>query len=245
MISIESRIGDARMRSYLRLYLVLGSVNCEADPASVVEEAIRGGATMIQFREKGANALKAAAKKELAIRIQSVCRSHGVPFLVNDDVELALALNTDGVHVGQNDEPAAQVRDRIGDKILGVSVHSAAEALLAEEQGADYLGVGPIYSTASKEDALEPQGTAIIQRLTEITSLPIVGIGGITAGRAPQVIQAGADGIAVISAITHAEDRYQAAKMLASRVTDSITRTLSKGSSPHLQHVLTTKRRIY
>jgi thiamine-phosphate pyrophosphorylase len=223
MISIDSRIEDARMRSYLRLYLVLGSGNCEGDPAAVVEEAVRGGVTIVQFREKGANALKTPAKKELAMRIQSVCRRHGIPFLVNDDVELALALNADGVHVGQNDEQAAQVRDRIGNKILGVSVHSAAEALLAEEQGADYLGVGPIYSTASKEDALEPQGTAIIQRLTEITSLPIVGIGGITAERAPQVIQAGADGIAVISAITHAEDRYQAAKMLVSRVTDSIT----------------------
>ncbi|OBY81641.1 thiamine-phosphate diphosphorylase [Paenibacillus sp. KS1] len=216
MTSVESRVADARMRSYLRLYLVLGSANCKADPGSIVEEAIRGGATMIQFREKGANALKTTAKKELAMRIQSVCRRHSIPFLVNDDVELALALNADGVHVGQNDEPAAQVRDRIGNKILGVSVHSAAEALLAEEQGADYLGVGPIYSTASKEDALEPQGTAIIQRLTEITSLPIVGIGGITAERAPHVIRAGADGIAVISAITHAENVCHAARGLAS-----------------------------
>ncbi|MGG0811542.1 thiamine phosphate synthase [Paenibacillus alvei] len=219
MTSIESRIDEARMRSYLRLYLVLGSSNCKTDPASVVEEAIRGGATMIQFREKGSKAVTLAAKEDLARRIQAICRRHGVPFIVNDDVELALALNADGVHIGQDDEPAAQVRERIGDKILGVSVHSTAEAKLAEELGADYLGVGPIYPTASKEDAQQPQGTEIIQRLTKLTSMPIVGIGGITANRAPHVIQAGADGVAVISAITHAENIYQAAKILASRAT--------------------------
>ncbi|EJW20140.1 thiamine phosphate synthase [Paenibacillus alvei] len=219
MTSIESRIDEGRMRSYLRLYLVLGSSNCKTDPASVVEEAIRGGATMIQFREKGSKAARLAAKEDLARRIQAICRRHGVPFIVNDDVELALALNADGVHIGQDDEPAAQVRERIGDKILGVSVHSTAEARLAEELGADYLGVGPIYPTASKEDAQQPQGTEIIQRLTKLTSMPIVAIGGITADRAPHVIQAGADGVAVISAITHAENIYQAAKILASRAT--------------------------
>lgn len=219
MTSIESRIDEGRIRSYLRLYLVLGSSNCKTDPASVVEEAIRGGATMIQFREKGSKAARLAAKEDLARRIQAICRRHGVPFIVNDDVELALALNADGVHIGQDDEPAAQVRERIGDKILGVSVHSTAEARLAEELGADYLGVGPIYPTASKEDAQQPQGTEIIQRLTKLTSMPIVGIGGITANRAPHVIQAGADGVAVISAITHAENIYQAAKILASRAT--------------------------
>lgn len=219
MTSIESRIDEGRIRSYLRLYLVLGSSNCKTDPASVVEEAIRGGATMIQFREKGSKAARLAAKEDLARRIQAICRRHGVPFIVNDDVELALALNADGVHIGQDDEPAAQVRERIGDKILGVSVHSTAEARLAEELGADYLGVGPIYPTASKEDAQQPQGTEIIQRLTKLTSMPIVAIGGITADRAPHVIQAGADGVAVISAITHAENIYQAAKILASRAT--------------------------
>lgn len=231
MTNIEGRIDEARMRSYLRLYLVLGSSNCKTEPAAVVEEAIRGGATMIQFREKGPKALKLAAKEELARRIQAICRRHGVPFIVNDDVELALALNADGVHIGQDDEPAALVRKHIGNKILGVSVHSTVEALLAEQQGADYLGVGPIYPTASKEDAQQPQGTDVIQRLSEITSLPIVGIGGITVERASQVMQAGADGVAVISAITHAKDIYQAAKILDSKVTDSTTRNFAKAFS--------------
>lgn len=234
MTRIEGRIDDARMRSYLRLYLVLGSGNCKADPASVVEEAVRGGVTMIQFREKGPHALMGAAKEELGRHIHAICRRYDIPFIVNDDVELALALNADGVHIGQDDEPAAQARERIGNKILGVSVHSTAEALLAEKQGADYLGAGPIYPTASKEDALQPQGTEIIQRLTEITSLPIVGIGGITAERAPHVIQASADGIAVISAITHAEDIYQAAKLLASKVASSTTRGCAQ-AFPQLQ----------
>lgn len=224
-----SRLEASRLRESLRLYLVLGSANCKIDPAIVVEEAIRGGVTLVQFREKGGNALKGAAKEELARRIQAVCRRSGIPLIINDDVDLAIAIDAEGVHIGQEDEPADQVRKRIGDKILGLSVHSMEEAELADHQKVDYFGVGPIFPTMSKGDARQAQGPGVIRemKLKHVT-LPIVGIGGITMERASEVIDAGADGIAVISAITGAADHGAAAQNLVCEVTASIER---RGSS--------------
>ncbi|MWV45417.1 thiamine phosphate synthase [Paenibacillus sp. HJL G12] len=214
-----SRVDIESLRKSLRLYLVLGSANCHGDPAAAVEEAVRGGVTMVQFREKGRNALKGAAKEELARRILVICRSFSIPLIINDDVDLALAIDADGVHIGQDDEPAERVRTRIGDKILGLSVHSVEEAKRAENLAVDYFGVGPIYPTQSKDDAREAQGPGVLRDLRrENVSLPLVGIGGITAERAADVIGAGADGIAVISAITGAQDLRQAAQQLAHKV---------------------------
>lgn len=202
----------ADLKERLKLYLVIGSVNCRQDAAEVVEEAIRGGVTMVQLREKGRHALEGAARLKLAGRILAVCRRYGVPMIVNDDVDLALALDADGVHIGQEDEPANRVRERIGNKILGLSVHSLEEAKLGAELRADYFGVGPVYATASKEDARPIQGTGTLRDIRRMhPAMPIVGIGGITAARAPEVIQAGADGIAVISAITQTPDPCRAA----------------------------------
>lgn len=217
-----TRVDDRSMRAYLQLYLVLGSVNCRVDPVIVAEEAIRGGVTMIQFREKGRNSLPGSLKEKLARRLLAVCRSYGVPFIINDDIDLALTVDADGVHIGQEDEPAAQVRSRVGDKIVGVSAHTIDEARLAAFQEADYLGVGPVYPTVSKEDAREAQGTELIRdmRLMNV-KLPIVGIGGITADRVKDVIRAGADGVAVISAITQTADIRDGAQRLASEVTSS------------------------
>ncbi|MDR0270244.1 thiamine phosphate synthase [Paenibacillus sp.] len=206
---------DMQMREYLRLYLVLGSVNCKTDPVQVVEEAIRGGVTMVQLREKGRHALTGSAKRELAMRIHAVCRSFGVPLIINDDIDLALTVDAEGVHIGQEDEPAWQVRERIGDKILGLSVHTPKEAEASASWQVDYLGVGPVYPTCSKEDAKEPRGPAMLRDIRVVNALPMVGIGGITAERTADVIWAGADGIAVISAITGAEDIYTAARKLA------------------------------
>ncbi|BFH61295.1 thiamine phosphate synthase [Paenibacillus azoreducens] len=212
-------INQRQMKEYLRLYLVLGSVNCKTDPASVVEEAIRGGVTMVQFREKGRHALKGEAKKELAIRIHSVCRRFKVPLIINDDVDLLLEIDAEGIHIGQEDEPAHEVRARIGDKILGLSVHTPREAELTAAQQVDYLGVGPIYPTTSKEDARQPRGPEMLREIRSIgTPLPMVGIGGISAERAADVIRAGADGLAVISAITGAEDICQATRKLAEAI---------------------------
>ncbi|WP_058303046.1 thiamine phosphate synthase [Gorillibacterium timonense] len=207
------------IRRLLRVYFIMGSPNTVGrPPEEVLTEAIAGGITLFQFREKGPGALTGSAKRELASRLQSICRKAGVPFLVNDDTALAEELNADGVHVGQDDEPAGILRSRLGaDKIIGVSAHTLEEARQAVLDGADYIGVGPIYPTSSKPDAEEACGP---QLLTDLRSqgiqLPIVAIGGITCLNAAPILAAGANGLSVISAIAGAPDVRQAAADFAS-----------------------------
>ncbi|AZK48481.1 thiamine phosphate synthase [Paenibacillus lentus] len=216
---MSGSISPEQMRQYLRMYLVIGSVNCREKPLCVVEEALRGGATMIQFREKGPGALTGEAKLALALELQAACRRAGVPFIVNDDVELAARIGADGVHVGQDDESAAAVRKRIGNRILGVSAHTVKEARTALAHGADYIGVGPIYPTLSKDDARPVQGTRMIQEMREQgIKLPIVGIGGITTSRAAEVVRAGADGVAVISAVTQSDNVREAVQSFVNQM---------------------------
>lgn len=220
---MNGRISPSTMRESLRMYLVMGSVNCLSDPEQVFIEALAGGVSMFQFREKGEGALCGEQRLALARKLQACCRQAGVPFIVNDDVELALALDADGVHIGQDDESADSVRERIGNRILGVSAHSVEEARLAILQGADYLGVGPIYPTQSKDDAKEVQGPGIVRKLRSAgIELPIVGIGGITEARVEEVIRAGADGVAVISAITHAKRVRAAVDGMRRKVVSSL-----------------------
>ncbi|WP_053367648.1 thiamine phosphate synthase [Bacillus sp. FJAT-27245] len=212
-------IDSARMRDLLRVYFIAGSMNCLKDPEVVLEEAIAGGITLFQFREKGTGSLEGEEKKILAGKLHQICKAHNIPFIVNDDVELAIELDADGVHVGQEDAEAGGVRKRIGDKILGVSVHSEKEARLALEAGADYVGIGPVFTTKTKEDAKPERGTGLIEQLRATGyEVPIVGIGGITVGNAASVIKAGADGVSVISAISLAENPIQAAQELANQV---------------------------
>ncbi|NEU28621.1 thiamine phosphate synthase [Paenibacillus ottowii] len=220
---MSGRISPEMMRQHLQMYLVVGSVNCLAEPSRVVQEALAGGTTMIQFREKGHGALTGVPMFELARQLQNLCRHAGIPFIVNDDVELALELDADGVHIGQDDESADSVRARIGNRILGVSAHTIEEARRAILQGADYLGVGPIYPTISKDDAQAVQGPAILHEMRKARiDVPIVGIGGITIERVEEVVGAGADGIAVISAVTQAERIRAAAAELKHKVLLSI-----------------------
>ncbi|MGM1050588.1 MAG: thiamine phosphate synthase [Bacillota bacterium] len=221
---MKERISPIRMREYLRMYLVMGSVNCRAEPEIVLAEALAGGVTLFQFREKGTNALSGEPMFALARELQDMCRSAGVPFIVNDDVELALELDADGVHIGQDDESAESVRERIGNRILGVSAHTVEEARRAILHGADYLGVGPIYPTISKDDAKAAQGTTILREMRGAgIELPIVGIGGITADRAGEVIRAGADGVAVISAVTQAERVRSAVEGIKGKIDQAAT----------------------
>jgi thiamine-phosphate pyrophosphorylase len=216
---MSNRIECVEMKSRLQLYLVMGSVNCLCDPEVVLHEAIQGGITIFQFREKGPGALQGREKYELAKKLQKLCREGGIPFIVNDDVELALRLEADGVHVGQEDEQAGEVRRKIGDKIMGVSAHNLDEARMALELGADYLGVGPMYATKTKLDAREVQGPSLIRHLRDHgIAAPLVGIGGIAPGGVGPIVEAGADGVAVISAISQAEDARGAAGQLFAEV---------------------------
>jgi thiamine-phosphate pyrophosphorylase len=199
----------------LQLYFIMGSTNCNADPVYVLKQAIEGGITLFQYREKGVGSLEGLEKVRLAEKLYRVCKDAGVPFIVNDDVDLAVELDADGIHVGQEDLAADFVREKAANKILGVSAHTIEEAEKAIEDGADYLGLGPIYPTISKDDARTVSGLTIIEnfRKNGIT-IPIVGIGGITAANARDVIQAGANGVSLISAIAAADDVKKASEEL-------------------------------
>ncbi|MBN2909066.1 thiamine phosphate synthase [Polycladomyces sp. WAk] len=207
--------------SQLRLYFIMGSQDCpDQDPIDVLEQAIAGGITMFQFREKNSD-LTLSETVALGRHLREICRQHNIPFIVNDRADLALILDADGVHVGQEDLPAREVRRLIGpDKILGVSAENVAEARQAIEDGADYIGVGPMFLTSSKADAGFPIYPEALQAIREQLEepFPIVGIGGITASNAHKVMAAGADGVAVISAIAKAENPRRAAEALAQAV---------------------------
>jgi thiamine-phosphate pyrophosphorylase len=214
-----NQITHASMRELLKVYFIMGSTNCEQDPQKILSDAILGGVTLFQLREKGPQALTDTKRLDFARKLQSICKSYGVPFIVNDDIELALALDADGVHIGQDDESAKVVRSQIGAKILGVSAHTIEEAQRAKADGADYLGIGPIFPTRSKDDAKAVQGTKLIRMLREQgMDIPIVGIGGITPMNARSVIDDGADGVSVISTISMAESASEAARKLKQAV---------------------------
>lgn len=181
----------------------------------VVEAAISGGADAIQLREKTA---PAATLYRIARELREITRKANVSFLVNDRLDIALAVDADGVHIGQQDLPASAARRILGPgRILGVTAETVEEALAAEKDGADYLGVGPVFEArGTKADAGPPQGPAIIANIRPHTRLPIVAIGGIKAGNAHLVREAGADSAAVISAVVAANDIAQAARELKS-----------------------------
>lgn len=192
----------------LELYFIMGTANVkDGEPLTILERALQNGVTIFQLREKGATALKGQAYEDFARNCQSLCKEYNVPFIVNDDIELALKLDADGVHVGQDDMAAEKARNLIGDKILGVSVHNMEELEEAIKWKADYVGIGPIYQTKSKEDAKKPAGTAFLQQASMLyPGLPKVAIGGITVDNCHESIEAGADGVAVISAICESDN---------------------------------------
>lgn len=176
-----------------------------------VEAAIRGGATCVQLREKHLD--KAAFLAE-ARQIAALCKARGVPFIINDDLDIALACGADGVHVGQDDMPAAEVRRRAGrDLIVGVSAHNVAEARKAAADGADYLGAGAVFTTSTKQDvtALSHAG---LKAICEAVDIPVVAIGGIGPENILDLAGCGLDGVAVVSALFAREDTAQAARQM-------------------------------
>lgn len=189
----------------------MGSQNAkQREPLSILKEALQAGITMFQFREKGPNALTDHAYEKFARDCQKLCQEYHVPFIVNDDVELAIKLKADGIHIGQDDLHISIVREKIGDILLGISVHSDAELQEALQYNADYVGIGPIFATRSKHDAKAPSGTAFLQQVRlQHPNLPIVAIGGIETSNAQTVFEAGSDGVAVISAICESKDIHE------------------------------------
>lgn len=179
--------------------------------AMAVEQAILGGATMVQFREKE---LTGAQLEQDARAVQAICRKHGVPFIMNNDVALAQKLDADGVHVGQSDLPAAEARRLLGPaKIIGVTARTVEEAQAAEAAGADYLGSGAVFGTSTKLDA-KTMPLETFRAITASVQIPVVAIGGISAANAGALKAHGAAGLAVVSSLFGAVDITEAARTL-------------------------------
>ncbi|MBN3554806.1 thiamine phosphate synthase [Fictibacillus nanhaiensis] len=207
----------SRLQQDLSLYFVAGTMNCHSPEEfyRILKQAVQGGITAFQFREKGVNSLSGQKQLEMAKRAKEVCHKHDVLFIVNDDLDLMKAVGADGLHVGQTDGNLRDIRRETEGKLLGVSAHTLAEAKDAIVHGADYIGVGPIYQTRTKSDAKKPVGVDLILELrSNHINVPLVGIGGITLQNAGEVIKAGADGVAIISAISGAVDPSSASSNL-------------------------------
>ena len=218
------------MKKMLALYFVCGTQDCRhlgenaaENLLKVLEAALQGGITCFQFRDKGKDSLAAdpIAQRQLAQQCRDLCRVYQVPFIVNDDLELALAVAADGIHVGQGDLAVQRIRAQT-DKplIIGLSVNDLEQAKAADALAeVDYLGVGPIFPTQSKADLTPVLGMEFVGLLREQgIGKPLVAIGGIKRAHIPRLLQYGADGVAVITAISHAADVASAARSLLREV---------------------------
>ncbi len=195
-----------------RLYVVTDEkVSRGRSHLEVAEKAIRGGADVIQYRDKSS---PSGELYRIALAMRKLTRDAGIPLIINDRLDIALAVGADGLHVGQDDMPASVSRRLLPPgMILGVSTELPEEALRAEKDGADYIGVGPIFEArGTKADAGSPKGPGMIAPIRAVCRLPIVAIGGIKSGNARSVLEAGADAVAVISDIVGADDIEQAAR---------------------------------
>ena len=180
---------------------------------SQVEKALKGGATFVQLREKE---LDEAEFLEEAKKLKMLCRKYQVPFVINDNVDIALKMDADGVHVGQSDMEAGKVREKLGpDKIIGVSAQTVEQAVLAEKRGADYLGVGAVFHTDSKADVAEVSRETL-KAICDAVDIPVIAIGGISKENVSELAGTGICGIAVISAIFAEKDIKKATEKLKS-----------------------------
>jgi thiamine-phosphate pyrophosphorylase len=186
------------------LYAIAGSYKGDIPVEYMVESAIRGGANIIQLREKNINAKQYI---ERAKWVKAVTDRYGVPLVIDDRADIALASRATGVHLGQNDLPIEWARHILGPSaVIGISVQTPQQAIEAQRQGADYIGAGPVFPTISKDDAEQPIGLAGLYDICHAVTIPVIAIGGIYAYNAAEVMDAGAAGIAVISAIFNARD---------------------------------------
>jgi len=192
------------MRDF-RLYAITGEqFHPGRDMLTVMEEAILGGTDIVQLRDKKSSK-RVVLEKARALR--ELTRKHGVQFIVNDHIDVALAVDADGIHLGQDDLPIAEARRIVGPgKMIGISTHRIEEAREAEREGADYIGVGPVFPTRSKEDVVAPVTTSYVREVASEIRIPFVAIGGIKLHNAEEVLQAGATRICAISEIVGSSD---------------------------------------
>ena len=204
--------GSAAMLSYDLCVITKNADHLGRTHLDVARAALEGGATIIQFRDK---TLPGRVLVETARRLRELTRLHRAALIINDRVDIALASDADGVHLGQHDLPISVARGILGpDALIGASATTPPEALAAQQAGASYLGVGPIFPTPSKADAGEAIGLSALSEIRRGVTIPVLAIGGLTCENVPGVIHAGADGIAVISAVAEAPDMAAAAANL-------------------------------
>lgn len=197
----------------MKLYLVISQADCgDRDFLEVAQAAIAGGVDTVQLREKD---LPYEEFLHRAKALHQLTRSAGVPLIINDAVEIALEINAEGIHVGMNDEPPTRIRQR-WKKCIGYSIEYLNQLESPEAAAADYLGVSPVFATSTKKDTVTVWGLEGLQKIRSLTSKPLVAIGGIGLQNAEAVLNAGADSLAVVSAICGAEDPYAAASQLKS-----------------------------
>lgn len=211
----EHQAAPARLEA-LRLHLVTDSALCgERCLLSVVEAAVRGGVSCVQLREK---TLATRAFVERACALKARLAPLGVPLIINDRVDVALACGADGIHVGQGDMAAADVRRLLPDALLGLSIETLEQLDRAEREPVDYYGISPVFSTATKADVAPAVGLEGLRQMRSRTRRPLVAIGGITPENALSVMAAGADGLAVVSALCAAPDPAAVARELVSQL---------------------------
>lgn len=191
-------------KKHMRLYAITDRARVgKKTLAMQVEEALKGGATCIQLREKEMSDNEFIAE---AFEIKALCKKYNVPFFINDNVDVAIKCSSDGIHVGQHDMSASDVREKIGDKIiLGVSAQTVEQAVLAEKSGADYLGIGAVFTTSTKPDA-DAVSHETLKAICEAVSIPVVAIGGIYKYNIMELSGTGVDGVAIVSAIFASND---------------------------------------
>ena len=195
-------------KKLLKLYFICGTTTCLGkDLYTVVEDALKGGITLFQFREKGKGALEGKEKLEVAIKLKNLCKKYNVPFIVNDDIELALEIDADGVHVGQDDLGVDEIRKLMPNKIIGLSIGNEEELKQSKVEYVDYVGVGPVYVTQSKDDAggaIGYEGLELMRKL--LPQMPLVAIGGIQTQHIKDVMKTNVDGVSIISAISYSDN---------------------------------------
>lgn len=209
----------------LRLYLVTDrALSCGRPLEEIVRRSVAGGVTVVQLREKDAESREFL---DLAFLLRKVTSELQVPLVINDRVDIALACGADGVHLGQQDMYCTDARRIAGsDMIIGVSVSTVEEAIRAEADGADYLGVGPLFATPTKTDAVPATGVGILRDIRRAVRTPMVAIGGIKYTNAGEIVRAGADGVAVVSAIVSSPDPGDAARALRDAVEGALRERL-------------------
>ena len=205
--------GYERMKPIGRLHVLTDTVmQTRFSHSDLARLALRGGADTIQFRQKTGSTREMI---RIAAQMKQLCSDYGVPLIVNDRVDVAIAAEADGVHLGQEDFPVPLARELLGEeKIIGASASDIIEGQKCLEEGADYIGFGPVYPTTSKDDAGAVKGVNTLTQIVEAVPAPIIAIGGISSNHVSEILQAGAHGIAVISSVCCQEDPEQATRAL-------------------------------